>query len=519
MGDKKISGESDMASVLFASAVYNDYEQPVAFESAEVIKEEYGEDLSAYFKDNFDSLSTYFDKPDEDLDYKFCDCRDAYREKLDVENYYVIGVMDDDGVGESGFYGVTFGDPETHHYEISFRGSNDNGFPQVLKPGSDEFQEWINTDGSFLNSDGELPQPLLAAKYAIDEMARIKAIDPNATFTFTGHSLGGYLSYFAAIYIAENYPDLLYMMDENGNIRYDENGEPIWALKDTFGFDSPNFAWEMLIDKYKGIDLLYHNRKLHHKAWSGVGFIMDPLDEKMNGKRIEGYNESEYAKVEDKGHNGLGYLEFDEEGSMITCDKSELGPLWIVKEITSFADRTTTGNLTFGVLLLVVYGEGALSLLNINIAKLALIFPEFAPIILSVVAIVGTIQGLLVIALVAYVVVKALDKFIRLWRDIQANLLNGNYQVKYSFLLQAEQELISIGARINNVYKEVDSVLCSIEYESASGSYAKRGVREANDHIYDVSTKMSKAGACMAELNDCYSRGDDNVAGFFCRLS
>ena len=154
-------------------------------------------------------------------------------------------VLDEDGPGESGFYGCVVKAKDENgeeHAVLVFRGSN--GDMDLSNP------DWGNNNiKSIFGYKYSTEQEQKAAEFAIRMMEKY----PDLDFSMVGHSLGGHLSFYTAIYIAQNRPDLRNRINEVSSL-------------DGYGFP------QEFIAKYKdGINWLNEKGKLDHMGWSFVG--------------------------------------------------------------------------------------------------------------------------------------------------------------------------------------------------------------------------------------------------------
>ena len=465
------------------------------------------------------TLESYMDAGDNK---KFEDC---------INNYYaddpsgkdallgceVVEVCDHDGHGESGFYANVV-KMEDGSYVIDFRGSNDNNFAEMPVPGTDAYNEWVKNNLSLLNDTGTLQQQQEAAKFAVEMMIKY---DP-ADFNFVGHSLGGQLSFFAAIYIAENHPEMLDRLTEAINL------------------DGPGYSKEFLLAHKDAIELLVKSGKVEHLQWSIVGDLLYPLDYYIKGETGESDVKTTIAMEKDgtddpyvaiDRHNAIGNLELDENGHVVPGERDPLAR--IAGDASRKIDDITTGNLVTGLL-----GVGLLALATGGVfyivgcsgialsGVLASAFPFLAPVaalfgIAS--AIVATIAAVVVLAativivvtLVIYVAEAIKNIFEAVWKFFTEKKLNGDYSVEYGGLNEVELQMQSIAARINQISNSVKDILSTVQYESAAGWWAKRKIDSAADHIYEAGNKIGIIGGALSTIKTYYNNGDHEAGNLY----
>lgn len=189
-----------------------------------------------------------------------------------ANDWVVTDYCDDDGFMESGFYGCLVKAKDENgqeHAVLLFRGSNDTNFNPIKNPFSfyDTVREWGGANLSLHQQGGigisESRQQELAAQFAIEMMDKY----PDLDFTMLGHSLGGQLSFYTAIYIVKNRPDLKY------------------RIANAYNLDGPGFSDEFIRNNKDAIDWLNQNGKLEHWSWSGVGALEHSPASSENGKR------------------------------------------------------------------------------------------------------------------------------------------------------------------------------------------------------------------------------------------
>jgi hypothetical protein len=200
----------------------------------------------------------------------------------EYSTWKVVDVNDDNN--QSGFYGLLV-ETSPNHAVVGFRGSESHG---------NQFEkDWINTDFKMINEGVGVEQQRIAAEY----MAYINSHYQYDAYATAGHSLGGNLSFYAAITAP---PEM--------------RAKIIQALNG----DGPGFAEEFLTNPLFADGIRDMSGKMNHYQWSLVGAILNPVPG------------STYMSLKTKdnvyGDYGLGaltakhsmtFVEMDENGTVI----------------------------------------------------------------------------------------------------------------------------------------------------------------------------------------------------------
>ncbi|SDM84996.1 Mbeg1-like protein [Bacillus sp. OK048] len=211
---------------------------------------------------------------------------DLYEEFISPDSEYsswkVVDIKDDNQ--HSGFYGLLV-ETNPNNAIVGFRGSEAHG---------NQFEkDWVNTDFKMINEGVGVDQQKIATEY----MAYINSQYPYDAYATAGHSLGGNLSFYAAITAP---PEM--------------RAKIIQALNG----DGPGFAEEFLNNPLYADGIRDMTGKMNHYQWSLVGAILNP---------VPGSN---YMSLQTKdnvyGDYGLGaltakhsmtFVDFDEHGRVI----------------------------------------------------------------------------------------------------------------------------------------------------------------------------------------------------------
>jgi hypothetical protein len=211
---------------------------------------------------------------------------DLYNSFVSPDSEYstwkVVDVKDDNN--QSGFYGLLV-ETSPNNAVVGFRGSESHG---------NQFEkDWINTDFKMINEGVGVEQQRIAAEY----MAYINSHYNYDAYATAGHSLGGNLSFYAAITAP---PEM--------------RAKIIQALNG----DGPGFAEEFLTNPLFAEGIRDMSGKMNHYQWSLVGAILNPVPG------------SHYMSLKTKdnvyGDYGLGaltakhsmtFVEMDEHGRVI----------------------------------------------------------------------------------------------------------------------------------------------------------------------------------------------------------
>jgi hypothetical protein len=215
------------------------------------------------------------------------------QEELDLYNSFATPnskygdwkVVDvEDNNNETGFYGLLI-ETDPGDAIVGFRGSEAHG---------NQFEkDWIQTDFKMINEGVGVEQQKLAAQY----MAKINSDYSYDTYATAGHSLGGNLSFYAAITAP---PEM--------------RAKIIRALNG----DGPGFAEEFLTNPLFAEGFRDMAGKMDHYQWSLVGAILNPvpgsnyMSIKTKDNVYGNYNLGPLA-----GKHNMTYVEYDEHGRVI----------------------------------------------------------------------------------------------------------------------------------------------------------------------------------------------------------
>jgi hypothetical protein len=215
------------------------------------------------------------------------------QEELDLYNSFatpnskygdwkVVDVKDRNN--ETGFYGLVI-ETSPGNAIVGFRGSEDKG---------NQFEkDWIQTDFKMINEGVGVEQQKLAAQY----MAEINSKFSYDTYAAAGHSLGGNLSFYAAITAPPEMREKI-----------------IRALNG----DGPGFAEELLKNPLFAQGIRDMTGKMDHYQWSLVGAILNPvpgsnyMSIKTKDNVYGNYNLGPLA-----GKHNMTYVEYDAQGRVI----------------------------------------------------------------------------------------------------------------------------------------------------------------------------------------------------------
>ncbi|TDL71154.1 DUF2974 domain-containing protein [Rhodococcus qingshengii] len=201
----------------------------------------------------------------------------------EYSNWKVVDVNDNNN--ETGFYGLLI-ETSPNNAVVGFRGSESHG---------NQFEkDWINTDFKMINEGVGVEQQRIAAEY----MAYINSHYNYDAYATAGHSLGGNLSFYAAITAP---PEM--------------RAKIIQALNG----DGPGFAEEFLTNPLFAEGIQDMARKMDHYQWSLVGAILSPVpgSNYMSIKTKDNVY-GDYRLGPLAGKHNMTYVEYDEHGRVIS---------------------------------------------------------------------------------------------------------------------------------------------------------------------------------------------------------
>ncbi len=247
---------------------------------------------------NDDNLST-------EERYRYESAIELYHEIVSGESEYgdwkIKAVKDDNS--SSGFYGCLI---ETGSEEaiIGFRGSESNNYNQVYK-------DWVVADFGLLNND-ETRQQQVAEEF----MEEINERFDYSSYYITGHSLGGNLSFHAAITAPEDMKE---------------------KIVQSYNMDGPGFSQRYLDEHREEIEDC--DGMLTHYQWSIVGGLLNQpsnaVDRVVKVKDVDGS-----GAISTQRHD-TSFVEFDENGNVMDGDKDALNQ--IMDPISKFIDSRVYG--------------------------------------------------------------------------------------------------------------------------------------------------------------------------------
>lgn len=449
-------------------------------------------DLEKYgYIDDTESVKDILDNGGDATRYK--DYFQEYGVYDKANQWKVIDVRDHDNIGESGFFGAAV-QTDPNHITISFSGSNDNF--DKLKTGNindmkDFYEEWVVNNMGLFNSTEPTPQQNDAAEYVVQMM---KA-NPNARFSITGHSLGGQLSFYAAIYIAENCDDA--MLDR---------------LDGVLNIDGPGFSKAFLEEHADAIQKLVDRGLLEHWQYSMVGNLLNQPEGVKNTvvelqeDDIEGWKRhtskikfdgDEPSKGEiDTIAQYLGDYSKKLDGAAYNLDNNPIlqhlpkGAKWLL----GFSIFTLiTGEV--GLEYLASHPGDALKVSGAVLAALALkklavflgphiiAFLAVHPVLLCIIA---TIAAVVLIAVIAGPLVEFITSVFEKWFQKQ---LDGDYGIKYDGVKSAIQIFEKLGGELIALSEEIGALVGSIRYGYDSGFFAKNKISTCAGHFEELGKK------------------------------
>ncbi|MED4014540.1 Mbeg1-like protein [Sutcliffiella cohnii] len=172
--------------------------------------------------------------------------------KDDILNWKIVDVHNKNDLDGNGFYGCVI-DTGSGGLLTSFRGSEPITNHQHAK------QDWVDADIGLVNSISTKQQEeAVAFLEKIQNSDYIKNYD---SIAFTGHSLGGNLSFHATI-MSTQYSEIFSRLQQSTN------------------FDGPGFSNEYIREHVDQIALVAEklgSNNMKHYQWSVVGTILEPL--------------------------------------------------------------------------------------------------------------------------------------------------------------------------------------------------------------------------------------------------
>lgn len=200
----------------------------------------------------------------------------------EYSNWKVVDVKDNNN--ETGFYGLLI-ETSPNNAIVGFRGSESHG---------NQFEkDWINTDFKMINEGVGVEQQRIAAQY----MAEINSKYSYDSYATAGHSLGGNLSFYAAITAP---PEM--------------RAKIIQALNG----DGPGFAGEFLTNPLFAEGIQDMAGKMDHYQWSLVGAILNPVPgSNYTSIKTKDNVYGDYRLGPLAGKHNMTYVEYDEHGRVI----------------------------------------------------------------------------------------------------------------------------------------------------------------------------------------------------------
>lgn len=197
-------------------------------------------------------------------------------------NWKVVDVNDDNN--QSGFYGLLI-ETSPNNAVVGFRGSESHG---------NQFEkDWLQTDFKMINEGVGVEQQRIAAQY----MAEINSKYSYDTYATAGHSLGGNLSFYAAITAP---PEM------RAKILQALNG------------DGPGFSEEFLTNPLFAEGIRDMAGKMDHYQWSLVGAILSPVPgSNYMSLQTKGNVYGEYGFGPLTAKHSMTFVGFDEHGRVI----------------------------------------------------------------------------------------------------------------------------------------------------------------------------------------------------------